>query len=357
MTAKPSVRGTSSSSPRSHQRRTRAGWNIVTTSNPDAALNFGLDEHMEHGDRYARAREFYDVVTGLWDSWADDAFVRDVESGIYVDPDKLHVLDHKGKYLSVRGPLNIARTRAGLAGDRAGRCLRCRPAARRGNGRGGIRRRFQSRRCATVLRGRQGPRREGRPQPRPPQDPARCARRGRRHVDEAREKRARLDSLRALRQRHRLPLDRARPRCLRLRSGRPAARDSRDQRQQERTRTRDRAGEAREPHRAPARPAPRRLRRARLRRHARQHRRPDGGMARRSAAATASTSCSRICPKASTTSSTASCRSCSGAACSGANIPGKTLRENLGCRVRRTASFPRRASEAAFAKPPQATAG
>jgi FMN-dependent oxidoreductase (nitrilotriacetate monooxygenase family) len=87
----------------------RAGWNIVTTSNPDAALNFGLDEHMEHSERYARAREFYDVVTGLWDSWADDAFVHDVESGIYVDPDKLHVLDHKGKYLSVRGPLNIAR--------------------------------------------------------------------------------------------------------------------------------------------------------------------------------------------------------------------------------------------------------
>ena len=87
----------------------RAGWNLVTTSNPDAALNFGLDEHMEHGERYGRAREFYDVVTGLWDSWADDAFIRDVESGIYFDPDKLHVLNHKGKYLSVRGPLNIAR--------------------------------------------------------------------------------------------------------------------------------------------------------------------------------------------------------------------------------------------------------
>jgi FMN-dependent oxidoreductase (nitrilotriacetate monooxygenase family) len=87
----------------------RAGWNIVTTSNPDAARNFGLTDHMEHGERYARAREFYDVVTGLWDSWADDAFIRDVENGIYFDPDKLHVLDHKGKYLSVRGPLNIAR--------------------------------------------------------------------------------------------------------------------------------------------------------------------------------------------------------------------------------------------------------
>jgi FMN-dependent oxidoreductase (nitrilotriacetate monooxygenase family) len=87
----------------------RAGWNVVTTSNPDAALNFGLEEHMEHGGRYRRAREFIDVVTGLWDSWADDAFVRDVASGIYFDPQKLHILNHKGPYLSVRGPLNIAR--------------------------------------------------------------------------------------------------------------------------------------------------------------------------------------------------------------------------------------------------------
>jgi len=92
-----------------HISNGRAGWNIVTTSNPDAALNFGLDEHMEHGERYSRAREFYDVVTGLWDSWADDAFVRDVESGTFFDPDKMHVLGHKKKYLSVRGPLNIAR--------------------------------------------------------------------------------------------------------------------------------------------------------------------------------------------------------------------------------------------------------
>ncbi len=87
----------------------RAGWNIVTTSNPDAALNFGLEEHVEHDERYDRAREFYDVVTGLWDSWADDAFVRDVEAGLYFDPAKLHVLNHKGEHLSVRGPLNIAR--------------------------------------------------------------------------------------------------------------------------------------------------------------------------------------------------------------------------------------------------------
>ena len=92
-----------------HISNGRAGWNLVTTSNPDAALNFGLTEHMEHGERYRRAREFYDVVTGLWDSWADDAFLRDVEEGIYFDPERLHVLDHQGEFLSVRGPLNIAR--------------------------------------------------------------------------------------------------------------------------------------------------------------------------------------------------------------------------------------------------------
>ncbi len=87
----------------------RAGWNIVTTSNPDAARNFGLDDHVEHGERYTRALEFFDVVTGLWDSFADDAFIRDVESGLFFDPDRLHVLDHAGPELKVRGPLNIAR--------------------------------------------------------------------------------------------------------------------------------------------------------------------------------------------------------------------------------------------------------
>jgi FMN-dependent oxidoreductase (nitrilotriacetate monooxygenase family) len=87
----------------------RAAWNIVTTSNPDAALNFGMTDQMEHGTRYRRAREFYDVVTGLWDSFADDAIIRDVESGVFVDPERIHVLDHHGEFLNVRGPLNIAR--------------------------------------------------------------------------------------------------------------------------------------------------------------------------------------------------------------------------------------------------------
>lgn len=92
-----------------HISNGRAGWNLVTTSNPDAARNFGLEEHVEHAVRYRRAREFYDVVTGLWDSWADDAFVRDVESGVFFDPARMHVLNHKGEFFAVQGPLNIAR--------------------------------------------------------------------------------------------------------------------------------------------------------------------------------------------------------------------------------------------------------
>src|ERR1700757_2071902 len=92
-----------------HISNGRAGWNIVTTSNPDAALNFGLDDHVEHDERYRRALEFHEVVTGLWDSFTDDAWLRDQQSGLFFDPEKMHVLNHKGEHLSVRGPLNIAR--------------------------------------------------------------------------------------------------------------------------------------------------------------------------------------------------------------------------------------------------------
>ena len=92
-----------------HISNGRAGWNVVTTANPDAALNFGLTGHVEHDERYRRAREFHAVVTGLWDSWADDAWWYDQASGVFFDPKKMHILDHKGEHLSVRGPLNIAR--------------------------------------------------------------------------------------------------------------------------------------------------------------------------------------------------------------------------------------------------------
>jgi alkanesulfonate monooxygenase len=87
----------------------RAGWNIVTTGQDAAALNYGLDQHYGHSERYRRAREFTNVVKGLWDSWDDDAFLRNKESGIFFNPDKLHELDHKGQFFSCKGPLNIDR--------------------------------------------------------------------------------------------------------------------------------------------------------------------------------------------------------------------------------------------------------
>ena len=87
----------------------RAGWNFVTGANAEDAKNFSRDSHQVHGDRYDRAEEFADVCIGLWDSYEDDAFKRDKDTGVYVDTDKLHVLNHKGKYFQVKGPLSVAR--------------------------------------------------------------------------------------------------------------------------------------------------------------------------------------------------------------------------------------------------------
>jgi len=89
--------------------RGRVGWNVVTSWSEQEAFNFGLDAHVEHGQRYRRAEEFVDVVFGLWDSWEDDAFIRDKASGRYFDPAKLHTLNHDGALLKVKGPLNTAR--------------------------------------------------------------------------------------------------------------------------------------------------------------------------------------------------------------------------------------------------------
>ena len=92
-----------------HISKGRAGWNLVTSQNVDESTNFSQTAHMDHALRYERAQEFYDVVSGLWDSWEDDAIIRDRSTGRYIDPTKLHELNHKGKHFSVRGPLNVER--------------------------------------------------------------------------------------------------------------------------------------------------------------------------------------------------------------------------------------------------------
>ena len=81
----------------------RAGWNVVTSWSEAEALNFNRDSQLEYATRYARAREFVDVVKGLWDSWDTDAFLYDKTSGLFYDERKRHVLDHKGTYFAVRG--------------------------------------------------------------------------------------------------------------------------------------------------------------------------------------------------------------------------------------------------------------
>jgi len=87
----------------------RAGWNLVTGGSYEDAANFSQPVHAAHGDRYERGEEFVDVVRGLWGSYDRDAFPRDKTSGRYVDPAKVHVLNHTGKYFSVKGPLSVGR--------------------------------------------------------------------------------------------------------------------------------------------------------------------------------------------------------------------------------------------------------
>jgi FMN-dependent oxidoreductase (nitrilotriacetate monooxygenase family) len=91
----------------------RAGWNIVTSPLEGSALNYGKKEHPDHDKRYRIATEFLEVTRGLWNSWEDDAFVRDKETGVFFDPDKMHTLNHVGEFFSVKGPLNIARSKQG----------------------------------------------------------------------------------------------------------------------------------------------------------------------------------------------------------------------------------------------------
>ena len=94
----------------------RVGWNLVTSSDPDAAKNFGgasEGNQAAHADRYSRAREFHQVVDKLWDSWEDDTLLLDKDKGVFLDRHKLHLADHQGEHFNVRGPLNVLRSPQG----------------------------------------------------------------------------------------------------------------------------------------------------------------------------------------------------------------------------------------------------
>jgi FMN-dependent oxidoreductase (nitrilotriacetate monooxygenase family) len=87
----------------------RAGWNIVTSAGDALARNYGFDEQAAHADRYRDAEEFVQVVTRLWDSWEDGAMVADKEAGVFIDDERLHPIDHRGRRFAVQGPLDVPR--------------------------------------------------------------------------------------------------------------------------------------------------------------------------------------------------------------------------------------------------------
>jgi N-acetyl-S-(2-succino)cysteine monooxygenase len=93
--------------------RGRAAWNLVTSNTETEARNFSDVPHLKHANRYQRAEEFIDLVIGLWNSFDDDAFIYDKASGTYYDPEKLHILNHRGTHFAVRGPLNVRRSPQG----------------------------------------------------------------------------------------------------------------------------------------------------------------------------------------------------------------------------------------------------
>ena len=90
-----------------HLTHGRAGWNLVTGFCPDEARNYGWDTVPPPEMRYARAAEFVDVMGALFDSWDDDAVIRDKASGVFFDRSKMHRLDHRGRFFQVRGPLDL----------------------------------------------------------------------------------------------------------------------------------------------------------------------------------------------------------------------------------------------------------
>jgi FMN-dependent oxidoreductase (nitrilotriacetate monooxygenase family) len=96
-----------------HISNGRAGWNIVTSPLEGSALNYSKSEHPVHDLRYEIADEYVEIAKGLWDSWEDDAFLRDKNTGVFFDQAKMHRLNHQGKHYSVQGPLNISRSKQG----------------------------------------------------------------------------------------------------------------------------------------------------------------------------------------------------------------------------------------------------
>jgi len=97
-----------------HLAAGRAAWNVVTSLNDSEAQNFGVDAHEDHDTRYDQADEAMEIITGLWDAWADDALVLDKTGGVFADPERVRRLDYEGRWFRSRGPLTVPRAPQGF---------------------------------------------------------------------------------------------------------------------------------------------------------------------------------------------------------------------------------------------------
>jgi alkanesulfonate monooxygenase SsuD/methylene tetrahydromethanopterin reductase-like flavin-dependent oxidoreductase (luciferase family) len=86
----------------------RASLNAIT-SNPGGMVNFSRG-HLSRSDQYPMHIEFLEILIHLWDTYEDDAFIRDKEIGLFLNPKKMHLTNYSGKYFSVEGPLNLSRS-------------------------------------------------------------------------------------------------------------------------------------------------------------------------------------------------------------------------------------------------------
>jgi alkanesulfonate monooxygenase SsuD/methylene tetrahydromethanopterin reductase-like flavin-dependent oxidoreductase (luciferase family) len=96
----------------------RAGIRVQVGARADAAAHFGRreipplrrdrlddpDAQRQIVDRFDEAADYVEVLRRLWDSWEDDAEIRDVATGRFIDRDKLHYIDFEGRWFSVKGP-------------------------------------------------------------------------------------------------------------------------------------------------------------------------------------------------------------------------------------------------------------
>lgn len=88
-----------------HLTKGRVAWNIVTSYLPNAARNFGLENMVKHDERYNLADEFLEVCYKLWEgSWEDDAVIHNVDTSTFIDPNKVHKINHASQYYCVEGP-------------------------------------------------------------------------------------------------------------------------------------------------------------------------------------------------------------------------------------------------------------